>query len=95
MARKVNASFKATLTKNDVKGGAWLAEYAIFHEGLDSPVAGGCDAFSNASAAKRWMKEVVSSKTTRKSIKLVAGSKLDAKGKPVVFIGDLSYKVEA
>jgi hypothetical protein len=33
--------------------------------------------------------------TTRKSVKMLPGTELDAKGKPIAFSGELVYKVDA
>lgn len=93
MAKKVNALFEAELTKNPEKGGAWLARVCVHDEGLD------CDgwvttAWSNASAGKRWAKEMVQKLTPKKSVKFVAGGELDAKGKPMSFKGVVNYKRE-
>lgn len=95
MARKVNATFTAELNKNQEKGGAWLAGFSILHEGIDAPIAVGVSAWSNASAGKRWVKEMVLKHTPRKSVKMVANDKVDAKGKPVYLVGTLNYKADA
>lgn len=93
MAKKVNALFEAKLEKNPEKGGAWLASVCTHDEGVD------CDgwittAWSNASAGKRWVKERVQAMTPKKSVKFIAGSTLDAKGKPMTFTGTVAYKRE-
>ena len=93
--KKVSTTFTATLTKNDVKGGAWLAQIALQDEGMTSPYKVETQAWSNASAGKRWVKERVQALTTRKSCKMIAGDKLDAKGKPTKFVGAIGYKREA
>jgi len=95
MARKVNAKFNGTLIKNNVKGGAWLATYSISYEGQEMAVAKPLNAFSNASAGKRWLKEMVLANTPKKSIKMIAGTALDEKGKPLGFTGEVLFKVEA
>ena len=94
MAKKVNATFRATLRKNTEKGGAWLGIVSVSDEGVDEFVAREQDAFSNASAGKRWIKERVIALTPRKSVKMIAGTKLDAKDKPVFFSGELAFKRE-
>lgn len=93
MAKKVNAVFEATLDKNDVKGGAWIAAIKTYDEGVDAHHHE-LSAWANASAAKRWVKERVQALTPKKSVKLIAGSTLDAKGKPVSFNGLVKYKRE-
>ena len=93
MPKKVNAVFEATLVKNDTKGGAWLATVKTYDEGIEAhhhEIA----AWANASAGKRWIKERVQALTPKKSVKMIAGSKLDAKGKPVEFTGSVKYKRE-
>jgi hypothetical protein len=94
MAKKVNAIFDATLKKNNVKGGAWLARVTTYDEGLDDGNVIVSTAWSNAGAGKRWIKEMVAQMTPRKSVKMVAGAELDAKGKPITFSGKVEYKRE-
>jgi hypothetical protein len=50
-------------------------------------------AWANASSAKRWVKTQVQALTPRKSVKMVAGSAVDVKGKPVSFTGELAFKI--
>ena len=91
MAKKENMVFTAKLTLNENKGGGWLA-HAIITKSDDSVAYQEFSAWKNASAAKKWCKEKVQENTPRKSVKFVAGDKLDAKGKPVSFLGVLAYK---
>lgn len=93
MAKKVNAVFEATLNKNDVKGGAWLAKIKTYDEGMDAHHHE-ISAWANASAAKRWVKERVQALTPKKSVKFIAHDELDAKGKPVYLSGSVKYKRE-
>jgi len=93
MARKVSASFKATITKNQVKGGAWLVEYEYQVETTTNPVSE-IQAWSNASAGKRWIKEKVQELTPRKSLKMIVSS-TDLNGKPTKIVGEMTFKVEA
>ena len=95
MVKKVEAVFTATVVKNTEKSGAWLAEVTIQHEGLDNPVYNGYTAWTNATSAKRWVKEILRFNTSRKAIKFVEGEAKDAKGKPVMFTGSISYKADA
>ena len=95
MVKKINANFNGELRKNNEKGGAWIAEYAITYAGEVSPIKADYSAWSNASAGKRWLKAMVLENTPKKSIKMVANSERDAKDKPVFFNGDVSFKVEA
>lgn len=88
---KKSYSFKATLRLNQSKAGGWLASYVIDGNG-ENTEAGVVSAWKNASAAKRWLKEEVVKKTPRKSIKMVATTVVDVKGKPAEFIGELTYK---
>lgn len=92
MAKKVNAVFEATLKKNPEKGGAWLARVTTHDEGIEEGNVIVSTAWSNASAGKRWIKEMVIKMTPRKSVKMIAGTDLDAKGKPMAFDGKVEYK---
>lgn len=96
MAKKINATFTASLAKNNVKGGAWMATYVVAHEAVDGfmPVKTDHSAWTTASAGKRWLKEMVQANTPKKSVKLLPGDEKDAKDKPVWFAGNLSYKQE-
>jgi hypothetical protein len=98
MARKTERTFKATLMRNTMKGGAWKVTYTITE--TRSNGLGGYDeieidnittAWSNASAGKRWIKERVQQLTPRKSIKLEITS-IDENEKPVKIQGTLIYK---
>jgi hypothetical protein len=91
MAKKESRKFVVNLNKNPEKGGAWLAFVAVVND-EDVALAQVTTAWANASAAKRWVKTQVQALTPRKSVKMVAGSAVDAKGKPVTFTGELSYK---
>lgn len=95
MAKKINAEFTAELCKNNVKAGAWIAEFSVTQVGLEAPTATQYTAWSNASAGKRWIKEMVLAHTPKKSIKMIADGELDEKGKPVCFKGALAFKIEA
>jgi len=95
MAKKVSSIFSASIVKNQTKGGAWLATIVLTDEGIDMPYDSYQAAWANASAAKRWVKEVLLATTTRKSVKMLPGSELDAKQKPVVFAGAVTFKRES
>jgi hypothetical protein len=95
MAKKVSSLFSASIVKNQTKGGAWLATIVLTDEGINIPYDSYQAAWANASAAKRWVKEVLQATTTRKSVKMLPGSELDAKQKPVVFLGAVTFKREA
>jgi len=96
MSKKVNATFYAEAIKNPEKGGAWLATIRITDEGVDTPSQELVTSWSNASASKRWIKEKVQELTPRKSVKMIATTQnLDAKGKPLAFVGQIGYKREA
>jgi hypothetical protein len=95
MAKKINASFEAELRKNQEKGGAWLGEFSVTRDDYDRVVVSEIEAFSNASAGKRWLKEQVLANTNKKSIKMVATEEKDVKDKPVRFTGVVAFKVEA
>lgn len=92
MGKKVDAVFEATLVKNMEKGGAWLATVNTHDEGIDEGYVVIYASWANASAGKRWIKSQVQSMTPRKSVKMVAGSEVDAKGKPVSWSGTVSFK---
>jgi len=94
MAKKVNVVFEATAKKNPEKGGAWLTTIKITDEGMETPHKTLTAAWSNASAAKRWIKEKVQELTPRKSIKMTACTTTppDAKGKPMAWEGQIGYK---
>ena len=95
MSKKVNVTFYAQTIKNQAKGGAWLTTIHITDEGMDTPHEIITAAWSNASAAKRFIKEKVQELTPRKSVKMIASTNLDAKGKPVAFVGQIGYKRDA
>ena len=95
MAKKVSSTFSASIVKNQSKGGAWLTTITLTDEGMDTPYDSYQAAWANASAAKRWIKEVLLVTTPRKSVKMLPGSELDAKEKPVAFTGAISFKREA
>jgi hypothetical protein len=95
MAKKVSSLFSASIVKNQTKGGAWLATIVLTDEGIDIPYDSYQAAWANASAAKRWVKEVLLATTTRKSVKMLPGSELDAKQKPVVLLGAVTFKRES
>jgi len=94
MVKKVNANFNGELRKNNVKGGAWIAEYVVTRSDEERPVAADYSAWANPSAGKKWLKEMVLTHTNKKSIKMVAGTDKDAKDKPIYFNGDVVFKVE-
>jgi hypothetical protein len=95
MAKKVNANFYGSLVKNTEKAGAWIAEYSIKHEGIDTPIKVEQSAWTNASACKRWLKAQVIANTPKKSIKLIATEAVDEKGKPIYIAGVVAFKEEA
>lgn len=96
MVKKVNQTFHAQLTKNTIveKGGAWLLEVRISNEGVALLEYSSITAWANASAAKRYIKQLVLEKTPRKSVKM-AIAKTDTNDKPLQLIGELVYKVDA
>ena len=87
---KTTKTFDASITLNAAKGGGWLAKWHI-HDG-EQVVITTHSAWKNASAAKRWLKEQVQANTPRKSVKMLPGSQVDAKGKPTSFSGSLTFK---
>lgn len=94
MAKKISKSFTVDLRKNTVKGGAWMLRVALIDEDNNIRIKDECSAWANASAAKRFIKEIVKEWTPRKSVKLV-GSMEDEKGKPTLLTGTLTFKADA
>jgi hypothetical protein len=94
MPKKITAKLEAELRKNKERGGAWIAEFSVTRADYDKPVIGEYSAWSNASAGKRWLKSMVLEHTNKKSIKMVATSEVDEKGKPILFNGEVAFKVE-
>ena len=101
MAKKITKKFTATLTLNTEQGGAWLANVSLLTPAVDTDNPNSMQpadavsaeaAWKNASAGKRWIKEQVQSLTPRKSVKMVAGDKVDAKNKPVTLTGSVAFK---
>jgi hypothetical protein len=90
MAKKIEKSVKATLTKNTSveRGGAWLLTIT------DSSNLATHSAWSNPSAGKRYLKSFVVENTPRKSIKMEIKA-TDTNGKPTHIAGELTYKVDA
>lgn len=102
MARKINKRFRAELSLNKEKAGAWLATvtlHKLYTDDAGSPMelleVASVTAWKNASAAKRWVKLNVQEKTPRKNVKLIAGTDTNDKGKPASFRGSLDFRVEA
>jgi len=97
MTKKISAVFYAQIVKNQSKGGAWLTTIKLTDEGMDTPYDSYTAAWSNASAAKRWIKEVLQATTPRKSVKMNACTTTppDEKGKPMAFDGEVAFKREA
>jgi hypothetical protein len=93
MAKKINAMFEAELIKNQEKGGAWLGDFTAMRDDQETPIASGTQAFSNASAGKRWIKSMVLEHTNKKSVKMVATEEKDVKDKPVHFTGAVAFKI--
>ena len=89
MAKKESWTFTAIIVKNTEKGGAWIAK---FNNQTEETGNSEVTAWANASAAKRWVKSMVVTHTTRKSVKMTPAAEVDAKGKPILFHGQLTYK---
>lgn len=96
MAKKVNEKVTVTLTKNTLveKGGAWLLDVSITTEGNTYAKLVSVTAWTNPSAAKRYLKTLILGNTPRKNIKLTV-SKETPEGKPFELVGELQYKVDA
>ena len=86
---KVTRTLSATLTKNTSveKGGAWLL---VVEDGMGVMHS----AWSNPSAAKRYLKAYVQQSTPRKSIKMEIKVK-DLNDKPINLAGELTWKEDA
>ena len=97
MAKKVTQTLTAHLAKNTIfdKGGAWLLNISIQTEGNNTYDLSTSTAWSNPSAAKRYLKSVVLDNTPRKSIKMVVTTKDATTDKPLTIDGELTYKVDA
>ena len=101
MAKKVTAQFVATITLNPEKGGGWLAivtkqtplDSNSLNSIQDSQGLSEYSSWKNASAAKRWVKEMVLKHTPRKSVKMVPTA--TANDKPTAFTGVLEFKTDA
>jgi hypothetical protein len=91
MAKKVTKKFTADLTLNTEQGGGWMAFVSVVGEDGTAEIILST-AWKNASAGKRWIKSKVLELTPRKSVKMVVGEKLDEKGKPTSFAGELTFK---
>ena len=96
MAKKVTETMKVSLSKNTLvdRGGGWLLDIAIVIEGVAVAKYNSVTAWANPSAAKRYVKTVVESQTTRRSIKLTATPEVDDKNKAVKYLGEMVYKAE-
>ena len=92
MAKKIVKTLNAGLVKNIEKGGGWLAVVTIKVEDVVENQL--MNPWTNASAGKRWIKDQVKLFTPRKSIKMIAGTDLDEKGKPLSFIGVVTFRSE-
>lgn len=102
MARKVSKRFRAELSLEREKSSAWLAIIYVTNTSVDegaNPIERveltKITAWKNASAGKRWIKAQVQGLTPRRSVKLIAGSDLNEKGKPMGFRGSVDFKVDA
>ena len=91
MAKKVTKKFTADLTLNAEQGGGWMAFVSVVGEDGTAEIILST-AWKNASAGKRWIKSKVLELTPRKSVKMIAGEKVDAAGKVVLFAGELTFK---
>lgn len=89
MAKKIEKTLEASLTKNTSveRGGAWLLLVSDANGDNHS-------AWSNPSAAKRYLKAYVQENTPRKAIKLTVQA-ADENGKPTHLTGELAWKVDA
>jgi len=92
MAKKVVKTFNAGLVRNVEKGGGWLAIVTVkVGDVIEAQIM---NPWTNASAGKRWIKNQVQMLTPRKNIKMIAGTDKDLKGKPISFVGVVTFKSE-
>jgi hypothetical protein len=91
---KISKTLEVTLTKNTSveKGGAWLLTICQCGHLTEDIITH--SAWSNPSAAKRYLKAYVQQNTPRKSIKMEVKVK-DMNDKPINIIGELSWKADA
>ena len=89
MVKKIEKSLRAHLSKNVKveRGGAWLLI-------TENEYGSSYSAWSNPSAAKRYLKQYVLENTARKSIKMDIKAK-DDNGKAIDFFGYIAWKVDA
>ncbi len=92
MVKKVVKTFNAALVKNIEKGGGWLAIVTV-KVGEEIKIQH-MNPWTNASAGKRWIKDQVKMLTPRKNIKMIASTDKDGKGKPLSFVGVVTFKSE-
>lgn len=87
--KKEERTLSASLTKNTSveKGGAWLL---LIEDSLGRTYS----AWSNPSAAKRYLKAYVLENTQRKSIKMEVKA-TDSKEKPTHLTGSIVWKIDA
>jgi hypothetical protein len=88
---KESKTFKASVKLNPEKGGGWLGLVEIINNLTMVSSNYEVSAWKNASAAKKWVKTQLQTKTPRKSVKLNITATNEA-GKPVSFTGELTYK---
>jgi len=91
---KSTQTLSAELRKNVIveKGGAWLLRITVVQDA--DTITDGFTAWSNPSAAKRYLKDFVVSFTPRKSIKMEVTTVDNTTNKPILLVGNLTYKVE-
>jgi len=89
MVKKIDKALEASITKNTSveRGGAWLLLVTDENGNNHS-------AWSNASAAKRYLKAYVVENTPRKAIKMEVKA-TDDNGKPTHLTGSITWKVNA
>lgn len=87
--KKEEKTLEASLTKNTSveKGGAWLLL-------IEDELGSNHSAWTNPSAAKRWLKAYILENTQRKSIKMEIKA-ADSNGKTTHLTGKLVWKVNA
>lgn len=99
MAKKVTKNFRSEIHKNLSKGGGWLSQLQAWQidpaSGREVILFSATTAWTNLSAAKRWVQYYVKTQTTRKSVRFITTEDVDEKGKPISYIGNFTYRQES
>lgn len=94
MVKKVNNTISVSVTNNNVVGGGWLAAFE-WRDEYEVAKVSKVSAWKGANAGKRWIREVLEKNTGRKSVKWIASTESDEKGKPLAYSALIEFKVNA